>query len=52
METLQQGAFDMKGLVDEGGAGLAGLARTLLEAGVNEVMSACVSSSSFEQNVQ
>lgn len=40
METVQQDAFAMKELLDEDGDGLTGLARTLLEAGVNEMMAA------------
>ena len=40
MDTVQQDAFAMKELLEEGGDGLAGLARALLEAGVNEMMSA------------
>ena len=66
METVQQDAFAMKELLDEDGDGLTGLARTLLEAGVNEMMAAqadamceatgtagngfCVLSTRFEQN--
>ena len=34
MDTVQQDAFAMKELLDEGGEGLTGLARALLEAGV------------------
>ena len=40
MDTVQQDAFAMKELLDEGGEGLTGLARALLEAGVNEMMAA------------
>ena len=40
MDTVQQDAFAMKELLEEGGDGLTGLARALLEAGVNEMMSA------------
>ena len=40
METVRQDAFAMKELLDEDGDGLTGLARTLLEAGVNEMMAA------------
>lgn len=40
METVQQDTFAMKELLDEGRDGLTGLARALLEAGVNEMMAA------------
>lgn len=40
METVQQDTFAMKELLDEGRDGLSGLARALLEAGVNEMMAA------------
>lgn len=40
MDTVQQDAFAMRELLEEGGEGLTGLARALLEAGVNEMMSA------------
>ena len=44
MDTVPQDAFATLELSEEGGEGLTGLARALLEAD-------CVSSSSFEQNV-
>lgn len=40
MNTVAQDAFAMKGLLEEGGVGLAGLARAPVEACVNEMMSA------------
>lgn len=40
MNTVAQDAFAMKELLEEGGVGLAGLARALVEACVNEMMSA------------
>ena len=40
MDTVPQDAFATLGLAEEGGAGLTGLARALLEAGVNEMMAA------------
>ena len=40
MDTVPQDAFATLGLVEEGGEGLTGLARALLEAGVNEMMAA------------
>ena len=40
METVRQDAFAMKELLDEDGDGLTGIARALLEAGVNEMMAA------------
>lgn len=40
METVQQDTFAMKELLDEGRDRLTGLARALLEAGVNEMMAA------------
>ena len=38
MDTVPQDAFATLGLAEEGGEGLTGLARALLEAGVNEMM--------------
>ena len=40
MDTVPQDAFATLGLAEEGGEGLTGLARALLEAGVNEMMAA------------
>ncbi len=40
MDTVPQGAFATLELSEESGAGLTGLARALLEAGVNEMMAA------------
>ena len=40
MDTVPQDAFATPGLAEEGGEGLTGLARALLEAGVNEMMAA------------
>lgn len=40
MDTVQQDASAMKELLDEGGEGLTGLARALLEAGANEMVAA------------
>lgn len=39
MNTVQQGTLSMKALFEEGGDDLTGLARALLEAGINEMMS-------------
>ena len=38
MNTVAQDAFAMKELLEEGNVGLAGLARALVEACVNEMM--------------
>ena len=38
MDTVQQDAFATRELLEEGGDGLMGLARALLEAGVNEMV--------------
>lgn len=40
MDTVPQDAFATLELSEEGGEGLTGLARVLLEAGVNEMMAA------------
>ena len=40
MDTVPQDAFATLVLAEEGGEGLTGLARALLEAGVNEMMAA------------